>query len=238
MFVDGNFEEDSRILDEPKSHYDNIDIDLNIIECFSIQHEKMSESIILFDVDILITSSYDKTIKIINFKEEKILLIIENGHSSGIYKIEKLNDSIFFSCSHDNTMKFWNVFNGCLIRTFQIENSSIYAPLVINDNIIGISNKKGDILFYNISHNNITEKVLTGHEGEIKEMFIIDFRHIIAYSEDNKVKMWDIMDYEFKKNDDLVKNLCSDYVGINSVIKIYDSLLVTQKDLVKNLKIN
>ncbi len=52
MFVDGNFDEDSRVLDEPKSKFDNIDIDLSI--------DKAGATMSMFNMTKDFANSFDR----------------------------------------------------------------------------------------------------------------------------------------------------------------------------------
>jgi len=66
MFVDGNFEEDSKILDEPKSSYDNIDILLLL--------NNAEASMNMFNMPKEFASSFDRITNILPGDSKPIII--------------------------------------------------------------------------------------------------------------------------------------------------------------------
>ena len=62
MFIDGNFDEDSKILDEPKSTFDNIDIELEIKNANSSQPNKAVATMEMFEMPKEFASCFDKIV--------------------------------------------------------------------------------------------------------------------------------------------------------------------------------
>jgi len=77
----------------------------------------------LLDDNLLASSSWDKTIKIWNYKKGKKLKTLK-GHYGGIFSLTKIpNLNLLVSGSWDNTIKIWN-YNGKkneneLVKTLQ-----------------------------------------------------------------------------------------------------------------------
>ncbi len=76
-------------------------------------------------IDMLASSSYDKSIRIWNLTTNSTKFYI-TGHNSSVYGLKLIFSDVIASASSDNTIKLWNITSGSLIRTLSSHTNYIY----------------------------------------------------------------------------------------------------------------
>lgn len=145
------------------------------------------------------SASWDKTIKIIDFKTGKIIHTL-NGHNGYINSIVfSPNGKLVASASFDKTIRIWDVKSGCVLDTLightDYVNSISFSP--DGKRLVSASTDR-TIKIWDVmrEHETIT---LYGHSGSVvSAVFSPDGKQIASASRDNTVKIWE--DIEENKN--------------------------------------
>jgi WD40 repeat protein len=107
-----------------------------------IQNSKVHKNditcIIKVDEHIIATSSWDKTVKIIDLSSDSITTL--TGHERFVNHLAKINLSTIASASCDNTIKIWK-YDSC-VKTITEHSDSVNALLVINNCLLSGSSDK------------------------------------------------------------------------------------------------
>ena len=160
------------------------------------EHEQRITKIIpLKDTCTIASSSWDRTIKIIdlyelNDKKYKIIGTLE-GHKKDIKSIIQIKDGRLLSCSGDKKMKIWDIKNEECIDEFEnVFISTNNSLLELNDGRIAVGGGKS-IKIFNLNTMQ-EEDILSGHELWVNVIKQIKPELIISGSSDNTIKIWDL----------------------------------------------
>lgn len=144
-------------------------------------------SLLQFNDTTLLSGGRDTTIKVWNITGEEKYSLKE--HQNSILCIEKMNDDTFISGSRDQHIIVWknykvankiNIHNALVLSLCRI-NNTIFAS-GSGDNTIHLANLDGKVL-----------KTLVEHANWVWQVIKLDGNTIASCSEDNSIKIWDII---------------------------------------------
>lgn len=141
-----------------------------------------------FDDNVLITGSYDTTVKVwdVNTGEEIRTLV---GHTSGIRALQ-FDDRKLMTGSLDSTMKMWNWKTGELLRTFPAHQDGIIT-LHFVDGYVATGSRDRTVRVWNNSSKETF--VLRGHTDWVNSVKIDQAsRTLFSASDDLTIRLWDL----------------------------------------------
>ncbi|ETO27679.1 hypothetical protein RFI_09451 [Reticulomyxa filosa] len=144
----------------------------------------------------IVSSSYDKTIRILDVESGKQIQILK-GHSGWVLdsQFSPKNDNIILSCSKDKTIRIWDIKLGKEKRILEGHlrqvTSASFSPK--DNNIIISSSHDKTIRLWNIE-NGKEIKRFEGHLDVINDVqFSFNGNNIVSSSNDNTICIWDII---------------------------------------------
>lgn len=141
-----------------------------------------------FDDRILMTGSYDATVKIWDIKTGKEIRTI-SGHTQGIRCLQ-FDDTKLITGSLDNTIKVWNWHTGQLIRTLTGHSQGVIG-LHMADKLLASGSSDSTIMVHDF--NNYKRITLRGHLDWVNSVKIdLPSRTLFSASDDMTVKLWDL----------------------------------------------
>ena len=195
----------------------------NCLKLYDFQNDKYCYNIFVHKLKIndllkinektFISSSDDKTIKIIEFKNNFSDYLLKQSiefHLKEVNQTIKLKQNNFFaSCSNDKTIIIWKYdFNNNSTRYKMInDNSEILSILELpNSNLVSIS-KDGDLNFWN--DNSVKIKTLKGFINSLHNSIFLFNEEIIIIGTIKKIFLIDIIQKEIIKIFNLYYDACS-----------------------------
>lgn len=145
-----------------------------------------------FDDNVLITGSYDTTVKVwdINTGEELRTL---TGHTSGIRALQ-FNDQKLVTGSLDSTVKLWNWRTGQLLRTFQPHNDGVIT-VHFTPRYMASGSRDRTIRVWDYVNGQTFS--LRGHQDWVNSVKIDDAsRTLFSASDDLTIRLWDLDTHE------------------------------------------
>lgn len=141
-----------------------------------------------FDDQILITGSYDATVKVWNIKTGEEIRTL-TGHTQGIRCLQ-FDDSKLITGSLDNTIKIWNWRTGELIKTLEAHRDGVIG-LHLADKLLASGSSDNTIVVHDF--NNITRTTIMGHSDWVNAVKIdLPSRTLFSASDDTTIKLWDL----------------------------------------------
>ena len=141
-----------------------------------------------FDDQILITGSYDATVKVWDIKTGQEIRTL-TGHTAGIRCLQ-FDDSKLITGSLDKTMKVWNWRTGQLIRTLTGHGQGVIG-LHMADKLLASGSSDNTIIVHDFTHYQRT--TLMGHTDWVNAVKIdLPSRTLFSASDDMTVKLWDL----------------------------------------------
>ncbi|KAJ4375903.1 hypothetical protein N0V83_001181 [Neocucurbitaria cava] len=141
-----------------------------------------------FDDRVLITGSYDATVKVWDIKTGQEIRTL-TGHTQGIRCLQ-FDDSKLITGSLDNTMKVWNWRTGELIRTLPGHSHGVIG-LHMADKLLASGSSDNTIIVHDF--NNYQRTQLIGHSDWVNAVKIdLPSRTLFSASDDMTVKLWDL----------------------------------------------
>ena len=141
-----------------------------------------------FDDCILMTGSYDATVKIWDLSTGREIRTI-SGHTQGIRCLQ-FDDSKLITGSLDSTIKVWNWRTGELIRTLTGHSQGVIG-LHMADKLLASGSSDNTILVHDFKTYQRTQ--LTGHRDWVNAVKIdLPSRTLFSASDDMTVKLWDL----------------------------------------------
>ena len=179
----------------------------------------------LFFHNTIASSSWDKTIKLINLDEiykgnSKVLASLE-GHSKDVIDILLLNDGLLLSGGKENCIKIWdlNKNNQCIHTMNKMFVSTNESIVQLDDGRIAVGGLKS-IRIINLNSFEI-ELILNGHDLWVQCVFQNKEGILISVGFDGQLKYWDL------NNGDCVYTLQASDCGINVVRVLKDEKIIT-----------
>jgi F-box/WD-40 domain protein MET30 len=141
-----------------------------------------------FDDQILMTGSYDATVKIWDITTGQEIRTL-TGHTQGIRCLQ-FDDTKLITGSLDNTMKVWNWRTGQLIRTLTGHSHGVIG-LHMADKLLASGSSDNTIIVHDFKHYQRT--TLMGHTDWVNAVKIdLPSRTLFSASDDMTVKLWDL----------------------------------------------
>ncbi|KAH7377703.1 F-box/WD repeat-containing protein pof1 [Pyrenochaeta sp. MPI-SDFR-AT-0127] len=141
-----------------------------------------------FDDRILMTGSYDATVKVWDIATGQEIRTI-TGHTQGIRCLQ-FDDSKLITGSLDNTIKVWNWRTGELIRTLTGHSHGVIG-LHMADKLLASGSSDNTIIVHDF--NNYQRTQLMGHTDWVNAVKIdLPSRTLFSASDDMTVKLWDL----------------------------------------------
>ncbi|KAK5136718.1 hypothetical protein LTR08_002371 [Meristemomyces frigidus] len=141
-----------------------------------------------FDENVLITGSYDSTVKVWDIASGKELRTL-TGHTSGIRCLQ-FDDTKLMTGSLDNTIKLWNWRTGQCLRTFQAHTAGIIT-LHFSGHYVASGSKDKTIRVWNSETKQTF--LLRGHSDWVNCVKVDQAsRTLFSASDDLTVRLWDL----------------------------------------------
>jgi F-box/WD-40 domain protein MET30 len=141
-----------------------------------------------FDDQVLMTGSYDATIKIWDIKTGEEIRTL-TGHTQGIRCLQ-FTESTLITGSLDNTIKMWNWRTGELMRTLPGHSNGVIG-LHYAGKLLASGSSDNTILIHDF--NSWGRKRLSGHRDWVNSVKIdLQSRTLFSASDDMTVKLWDL----------------------------------------------
>ncbi|KAF1833625.1 sulfur metabolite repression control protein-like protein SconB [Decorospora gaudefroyi] len=141
-----------------------------------------------FDDEVLITGSYDATVKVWDIKTGQELRTL-TGHTQGIRCLQ-FEDSKLITGSLDKTIKIWNWRTGALIKTLCGHSHGVIG-LHMADKLLASASSDNTIMVHDFTHMKRTR--LLGHTDWVNAVKLdVPSRTLFSASDDMTVKLWDL----------------------------------------------
>ena len=141
-----------------------------------------------FDDEVLITGSYDATVKVWDIKTGQEIRTL-TGHSQGIRCLQ-FEDSKLITGSLDNTMKIWNWRTGALIKTLNGHSQGVIG-LHMADKLLASGSSDNTIMVHDFTQ--MKRTTLLGHTDWVNSVKLdVPSRTLFSASDDMTVKLWDL----------------------------------------------
>jgi WD40 repeat protein len=139
----------------------------------------------------LISSSYDKTLKIWDLDSNECIRTL-TGHTEEVLCVEKLSNGQFISSSNDKTLKIWDSDSGSLVKTLFCTNKKIFCLKFISATTIAVGCSK-TIKILNVD-DDVCIKILEGHTDCVRDLITLPNGTLISCSQDETIKFWNLND--------------------------------------------
>lgn len=151
------------------------------------------------DNQVFASASHDKTIKIWDSKEKKLLKTL-TGHSRNVFSLTYTYDgSKLISGGDDGTIKIWDFIKYKLEFKLNVNDSVNTVSVHPNDNIFAAAGKDKYIRFWKISEEPILCQFLA-HDDQIRNVcFSKDGLFLVSCSYDRTIKIWNTSDKNLLK---------------------------------------
>jgi F-box/WD-40 domain protein MET30 len=141
-----------------------------------------------FDDRVLMTGSYDATVKIWDLETGKQIRTL-TGHLEGIRCLH-FDDARLITGSMDRTIKVWNWRTGECVRTLNCHTRGVIG-IHMADKLLASGSADNNIVVHDF--NNFTKYTLRGHTDWVNAVKIdLQSRTLLSASDDCTVKLWDL----------------------------------------------
>ena len=125
--------------------------------------DRIFDLILINNDNLLVSSSRDKTIKVIDLKTNTQKFDL-NSHTDDVIGLKQLSKEIFASSSLDTTIKLWNITTGKLMRTLKGHTDYIYWSLDLmgDDQTLVSGSYDQTIKFWNWKTGQLLNTIYTG----------------------------------------------------------------------------
>ncbi|KAF2820482.1 sulfur metabolite repression control protein-like protein SconB [Ophiobolus disseminans] len=148
-----------------------------------------------FDNEILITGSYDATVKVWDIKTGEVLRTLR-GHTQGIRCLQ-FDESKLITGSLDHSIKVWNWRTGQLIKTLHVHEDGVIA-LHMADKLLASGSSDNSIMVHDFKKLNRIR--LQGHTDWVNCVKLDPAsRTLLSASDDMTVKLWDLDNHKCLK---------------------------------------
>jgi F-box/WD-40 domain protein MET30 len=141
-----------------------------------------------FDDRILMTGSYDATVRVWDLETGKQIRVI-TGHSQGIRCLH-FDDARLITGSLDNTIKVWNWRTGECVKTLRAHSKGVIG-IHMADKLLASGSADNTIMVHDF--NTYQRFALRGHQDWVNSVKIdLPSRTLFSASDDMTVKLWDL----------------------------------------------
>uniref|UniRef100_A0A915HG60 Target of rapamycin complex subunit lst8 n=1 Tax=Romanomermis culicivorax TaxID=13658 RepID=A0A915HG60_ROMCU len=110
--------------------------------------------------------------------------------------MEDRTGAILASAGYDHTIRFWNIANGCFVRTLQHTESQVNALAISPDRHLIAAAGYQHIRIYDAQQGSTNAQPIVNYEGFSKNVTSIgfnkDMRWMYTGSEDFSARIWDL----------------------------------------------
>ncbi len=142
---------------------------------------------------ILVSSSFDTTLKLWNLATGKEIFTLE-GNAGSVHSVATSPDGrTVASGNGDNTIKLWNPLTGQEIRTLYGHLSSVESLAISSDSkMLASGSFNGTIILWKLPSGKEIATI-NSHSGAVKSVaFSPDGKTLASGSEDNTIKLWNL----------------------------------------------
>ena len=169
-----------------------------------------------------IACSYGKMIKKWNLESNECVATLE-GHTNGIFCLEKIDKNRFASGSLDRTIKIWDSKRYTCLKTLITDHQyGVKCIRSLTSNLI-VSGSRGDIKIWNLDSGECLQ-ILNGHSGWISDLVYLPNGNLVSCSDDTTIKVWDLARGE------CIKSIAGHSYGINCLLLLRDGQLASCSD--------
>ena len=141
-----------------------------------------------FDDDVLMTGSYDTTVKIWDISSGQVIRTLR-GHTSGIRCLQ-FTETTLFTGSLDKTIKVWNWRTGECINTLSGHRDGVIS-LHLDGNVLASGSIDSTVKVWDFQGNK--SFTLRGHDNWVNAVKVDGAsRTVFSASDDLTVKLWDL----------------------------------------------
>jgi len=113
-----------------------------------------------------------------------------DGHQGSVPGLVVLDDNRFLSCSHDKTLRLWDVESGVELRRIEGHEEPVYSLVRLDRHRVLSGSGDKTIRLWDIETGRELRRFV-GHEGGVTRLALVDGR-VLSGSEDRTVRLWDI----------------------------------------------
>ncbi|KAM0675640.1 U3 small nucleolar RNA-associated protein 13 [Gurleya vavrai] len=167
------------------------------------------------DLKIIATASQDKTIKIFDFEGKELYKL--SGHKRGVWMLD-FGKNIMASCSSDETIRIWNIYDFSCIKVLEGQNCSVLnCKIFNNDKQIISSGNDGIIRIWDVKKGKIINSIDL-HKEKVWSIFIDKF--LYSASTDGVLNVFkDVTEIVVSEEKELEKNEIESKFMIDKNIK-------------------
>ena len=129
------------------------------------------------------------------------------GHKNIVYQIIELENGNLVSCSHDLTVKIWNITDGSVLKSIS-HTRSVYSIAFLKNGYLASGLMDGTINIWNLETNHLIRN-LNGHSTAICRdncLQVLDNGDLLSGSYDRSLKVWNPYDGTVKFTSKLHKS--------------------------------
>jgi WD40 repeat protein len=148
-------------------------------------------SINLLANNLLASGLYNGNIKVFNLTNYGLLDFSLSGHSSIVYDLKKINETLLASASNDKSIIVWNLKTQSFLFKLTGHTSSVNALKVLSSTILASGSSDNNIIFWDLEHGSF--RALLGHTNRIfhsLETLNSSEQVLVSGSLDNTIKFW------------------------------------------------
>lgn len=151
-----------------------------------------------------------------NWRNGNIKCTTLSGHSDSVYCIQ-FDEEKLVSGSRDQTIKFWSLKDGKVVRTYKGHTGSVLC-LQYNDKVLISGSSDTTIILWDIYTGNKI-RTLHGHSAGVLDIGFDD-KYIVSCSKDYTIKVWDF------NTGNLIHTLTGHRAAVNA-IQLRDGVIVS-----------
>ncbi|MCM8535111.1 MAG: protein kinase [Lentisphaeraceae bacterium] len=183
-----------------------------------------SPVITVIDSDNILCGLENGMLYSLNTKTKK-LSKLPISHSRKVFHLNRLSingESFFTSTSRDGYIYFFDAsFNKIKEFTHGVRGDASHAAISpSNDILVSASTRDSNIFVWDLK-NNVELLPLSGHDGSITKVKVIDNSLIVSSSQDGTVRLWNSLDWQVMKQSGQEESLLNNQQALIEAIKEY-----------------
>ncbi|MCI0414616.1 hypothetical protein L0222_17705, partial [bacterium] len=153
----------------------------------------ITDFVITPDGTRLISSSWDRTIRIWDLQDGNELLTI-SGHNDAVKKVALTSDGErIISSSDDGTLRIWDAMTGAALAVLESHQGPINSFALSQDGKFILSAAKDRTVIVWDAMNFLSYQTLNGHQGSVYACTFLADDHLAASaSDDGTIRLWDL----------------------------------------------